>query len=86
MEAVMVLVTLIHSRTGRGNRLYVLFIDLRTAFPSLNRPIVLRRMFQVGLGLGICRLVLAMFDVTTGSVRLGGLLSMPFLETRGVRE
>eukprot|EP00973_Karenia_brevis_P056170 7811561-Karenia_brevis.AAC.1 len=35
-EAVLVLLTLILSRISEGRRLYVVFVDLRTAFPSLN--------------------------------------------------
>ena len=86
MEAVLTVLTLIMSRTSQGKRLFVVFIDLRTAFPSLSRPILIKRLFEVGLGVGICRLILAMFDVTAGIVRLGGLIGAPFAEIRGVRE
>ena len=64
LEAVVVLIALIRSRTCDDNRLYVLFVDLRTAFPSLNRPILLRRVFECGLSLLFCRLLLAIFDST----------------------
>eukprot|EP00973_Karenia_brevis_P088275 12240407-Karenia_brevis.AAC.1 len=83
IEAVFTLLTLILSRTSKGQRLYVLFIDLRTAFPSISRPILIKRMFEVGLSLGMCRLVLAMFDVTASIVRLGALLGSPFKDIRG---
>lgn len=85
-EAIFVLLTLIHSRVHEGRRLYVLFVDLRTAFPSLNRAILIRRMFECGLGLGYCKLALAAFDGTVSIVRVGRLLGSPFLEKLCVRE
>ena len=48
-EAVALLIALILSRTLLRKRLFVLWVDLRTAFPSLNRPILVQRMFQCGL-------------------------------------
>ena len=86
MEAVAVLLALIFSRTVEKKRLFVLWIDLRTAFPSLNRAILLRRLFTCGLGIGYCRLALAIFDATTSIVCIGRLLGRPFRETLGVRE
>ena len=51
LEAVVVLLALICSRIHRGRRLYVLWLDLRTAFPSMNRAILIRRMFLCGMEL-----------------------------------
>ena len=86
MDAVFVLHTLILSRISNNQRLYVLFVDLRTAFPSLSRPILIQRLVQCGLGLGICHLVSAIFRVTWSIVYLGKVLGKPFLEKLGVRE
>ena len=86
LEAVVVLLAMIRSRVLRGQRLYVLFIDLRTAFPSLNRPILICRMFECGLSLAFCRLVLAMFDVTVGVACIGKLVGDGFKEMLGIRE
>ena len=86
LEAVIVLIALIHSRTCQNRRLFVLWIDLRTAFPSLNRAILIRRMFQCGLSLGLCRMVLAMLDSTRSAACIGKMISRWFKETRGTRE
>jgi hypothetical protein len=86
MEAVMVLLSLILSRTSKKERLFVLWVDLRTAFPSLNRAILLQRLFTCGMGLGFCRLLLSIFDMTFSLVCIGRLIGHRFLETLGVRE
>eukprot|EP00973_Karenia_brevis_P087686 12160861-Karenia_brevis.AAC.1 len=43
-------------------------------------------MFQCGVSLGLCRLMMAAFDVTTAVVKIGRLLGRPFAEKMGVRE
>jgi len=86
LEAVIVLMALIHSRTCQGRRLFVLWVDLRTAFPSLNRAILIRRMFQCGVSLGFCRIVLSMLDSTRSAACVGKKISRWFKETRGTRE
>ena len=85
-EAVILLIALICSRTLQKNRLFVLWVDLRTAFPSLSRPILVQKMFRCGLGLGLCRMMLAMPDLTQGIVCIGAMVGRPFRETLGVRE
>ena len=85
-EAVILLIALILSRLHDGKRLFVLWVDLRTAFPSLSRPILVRRMFQCGIGLGLCRVMLAILDLTRTIVCIGGLLGHPFQDVLGVRE
>ena len=67
-------------------RLLVLWVDLRTAFPSLNRSPRLHRMFRRGIGLGLCRMMLAILDLTSGIVCIGQLVGKPFQELLGVRE
>jgi len=86
MEAVTVLLELIRSRTSQGRRLYVAWVDLRTAFPSLHRALLLKKLLSCGFGLGICRMVLSMFDLTASAVCLGCLVGHRFAETLGVRE
>ena len=78
-EAVVILVALILSRTSKNERLYVLWVDLRTAFPSLSRPILIQKMFQCGFELGLCRMMLAMLDLTPGIVCIGKLVGKPFM-------
>ena len=85
-EAVALLIALILSRTLVKTRLFVLWVDLRTAFPSLSRPILLHKMFHCGLGLGLCRMMLAILDVTSSIVCIGKFVSSSFKETLGVRE
>lgn len=86
VEAVMVLMALILSRVRSGRRLFVIWIDLRTAFPSLNRPILIHRMFKCGLGIAACRLALATLDATISILCIGKLVGRPFKEKSGVRE
>jgi hypothetical protein len=85
-EAVVLLIALVLSRTASNKRLFVLWVDLRTAFPSLSRPILIQRMFTCGLGIGLCRMMLAIFDATESVVCIGKLVSKSFKEKLGVRE
>lgn len=85
-EAVTVLLALIYSRTSLNKRLYVVWDDLRTAFPSLSRPILIRQMFQCGLGLGLCKMLLAIFDITVSIPCIGHLIGDSFKESLGTRE
>ncbi len=64
----------------------MLWVDLRTAFPSLWRPILLHRLRDCGLGLGLCRLILRIFDMSCSVVCLCRLASKAFNEQVGVRE
>ena len=82
----MVLISLILTRTQENRRLFILWMDLRTAFPSLNRALLIHRMFSCGINLALCKLFLAIFDATEAFVCTGKWISRPFNETRGVRE
>lgn len=64
----------------------MLWVDLRTACPSLSRPILIKEMFDCGLGLAICRLMLAILDVTSSVVCIGHLVGQAFKDILGVRE
>ena len=83
LEAMMVLLALVYSRIQSHRRLYVLWIDLRTAFPSLNRSILLKRMVQYGIGYGLCRPVRAILDSTCSFIGARKLISRRFKGTRG---
>jgi len=86
MEAVAVILALIYSRTCAGRRLFVVWIDLRTAFPSLHRAILVKRLFECGINLCLCRLVLTILDLTYSIPCIGKLLGKQFKEKLGVRE
>ena len=85
LEAVTVLLALVHSRTAYNRRLFVLWVDLRTALPSW-RPVLLHRLRDCGLGLGLCRLILCILDMSCSVVCLCRLASKAFNEQVGVRE
>ena len=86
VEACAVLLALVYSRTYRHQRLYILCTDLRTAFPSLNRAILVRRLFECGVELGMCRQILTILDMTHSIPCIGRLVGDLFKETLGVRE
>lgn len=86
MAAMFVLLTLIKSRNQSRKHLYVLWVDLRTAFPSINRALLLRRLFLCRVCAGFCKIVQAMFDLTVSLVYLSRLLGLSFLGKLGVRE
>ena len=85
-EAVATIMALIYSRTSKGKRFFVLFVDLRTAFPSINRAILLHRLFQCGLSVAFCKLLLTIFDMTTSVLCIDNLVGESFQETLGTRE
>eukprot|EP00973_Karenia_brevis_P054323 7547789-Karenia_brevis.AAC.1 len=64
LEAVTVLTALVHSRISQQNRLFVAWIDLRTAFPSICRAILIKRLADLGWNVAYCRLLLRMFEIT----------------------
>ena len=85
-EAICLIIALVLSRTQQHRRLFVLWVDLRTAFPSLNRAILIRKMIACGVGLGLCRVMLAILDATCSIVCIGQLVSDKFRDILGVRE
>ncbi len=86
LEAVTFLIAVVHSRTVLKKRLYVLWVDLRTAFPSLCRSVLIKPLHECGLSLGICRLVAAIFDASYSVACVGRRISRAFKEKLGVRE
>jgi hypothetical protein len=86
MEAISVLLALIHSRTTCNKRLFVLWVDLRTAFPSLNRTILLHRLCYCGFDVAFCKLILSIFDVTMSVPCIGKCVGKSFKESMGTRE
>jgi hypothetical protein len=85
-EAVAVLLALIYSRISLNKRLFVVWIDLRTAFPSLNRSMLLLLMFECGLGPGLCKILLSIYDMTVSIPCVGRLIGDRFKESLGTRE
>ena len=85
-EAVALILALIYSRIYARKRLFVLWVDLRTAFPSLNRHILVRKMFLCGVSLALCRTMLAILDATSSLVCIGSKVGALFSDILGVRE
>lgn len=64
MEALSVLLALIGFRTTQRRRLFILWVDVHTTFPSINRSILVHRLFLCGFKLGFCRIILTISDLT----------------------
>lgn len=57
---------------GRGKKVVALFIDLRTAFDSVDRRVLIRAMRKRGIGEGLIERVRELVGKTRSRVRIGG--------------
>ena len=69
-----------------GGKVYMCLYDLVKAFDSVEFPIVLRRLFNVGVNSKTWRILRSWYTDGQSSVRLGQHLSSPFPLARGVRQ
>lgn len=66
--------------------LYAVFVDLTKAFPSISRRVLLQRLIDLGLPVRMIKAIASMFSINVGALKIGGLLTMHFFITKGVRE
>ena len=70
----------------REERLYTAFVDVRRAFPSVHRALLLRKLDKQGASDSLLRALASLYKVTTGSVRSSEGLSEIFELHLGTRE
>ena len=69
-----------------GGKVYMCLYDLEKAFDSVEFPVVLRRLFNVGVNSKTWRILRSWYTDGQSSVRLGQHFSSPFPLGRGVRQ
>ncbi len=65
---------------------YAVFLDLKKAFPSINRNAMFRRLASLGFPRKLLQATSAFYNTTTARLRIGVLLTSVFLINAGVSE
>ena len=69
-----------------GGKPYLCLFDLEKAYDSVELPVLLQRLFDLGINGKCCRLIKNWYTSSRGRVRVDGHLSDPFLVKRGVKQ
>lgn len=69
-----------------GRKLYVLFIDFKSAFPSINHNLLLNKLYLMGVGTKFVNIVKDLYSKATVSVKLKSGISEPIRFTKGVMQ
>lgn len=73
----------IHLRQKRS-KVFALFVDFKSAFPSVNHNILWHKLFKIGLSAKIIRILRKIYEHANGSVKQGSRTSEAFEITEGV--
>ena len=78
-----------HRRGPRGGAktpkpLYLAFLDIRKAFDKVPRELLWRKLHKIGVRGKLLRVIVDMFTDVEGYIKIGDLLSDPFLINSGV--
>lgn len=71
---------------NEGSTVHMCLLDLQKAFDSVEFPVLLDRLFAIGINGKTWRLVRNWYEGGTCSVLVDGAISMPFTIERGVRQ
>ena len=69
-----------------GSTVHMCLLDLQKAFDSVEFPVLLDRLFSVGINGKTWRLIRNWYDGGTCCVQVDGAVSRPFSIERGVRQ
>lgn len=87
LDAIFALQTVCRDTTlQRQRRIHLAFLDLKKAFPSVNRRLLLSHLKKLGLPGRLWLAVAATLSGNTVALRIGSLLAPGFYINRGVRE
>lgn len=75
-----------HCCMGKGKPVYLIFVDLQKAFPSVLRSKLISRLLGLGLHPRLVRAIASMLSLNSARLKFGDLLSAVFLIVKGVRE
>ena len=81
-----ILKTLINKYLGSKRKLFVSYIDFTKAFDTVNRPLLLRKLFDKGVGGKFLKLIKNMYSNTKYSCMFSSEYSHPFTASRGVKQ
>jgi len=71
---------------ARGNRIVATFVDLRTAFDSVDRWVLGRSLEERGVSARLRRRIMEIYEDTRSVVRIGGRVGKRFWTGKGVRQ
>ena len=86
VDRILTLCILAQRRQEFGRATYSAYVDLRAAFDSLSRPALWLLLARCGIPQKIIKLIEALYDGSTSSVRIGSQLSPWFPIVSGVRQ
>ena len=81
-----ILKTLINKYLGSKRKLFVSYIDFTKAFDTVNRPLLLRKLFDKGVGGKFLKLIKNMYSNTKYSCMFSSEYLHPFTASRGVKQ
>ncbi len=65
---------------------FAVFIDLRKAFPSMSRPMIVETFRRIGVPAGVTRAIASLLSGSTQRLKINGKLTEPFFVTSGTPE
>jgi hypothetical protein len=80
------LYSLIEGARLRGSRLFVAFVDVKKAFPSVRRDILLQKLAALGASDSLVRAIWALYDGAVATIRGEGGYGEPYELLVGTRE
>ena len=86
LDAILALRLLAELHRDFQQPLLAAFVDLKSAFDSVDRTALWKAMKGIGVPSVLLDLVINLYTATTSRMRLGGHLSSPFTTTSGVRQ
>lgn len=86
IDNIYVLNYLVNRQIGRaGGKLIALFVDLRAAFDTVDRGVLIKTMRRKGVREGLVKRVEEVLRETKSRVRAGGVMGEGFWMVRGLR-
>ena len=86
-DHIFILKTLINKYLNKfKNKLYVCFVDFKSAFDSLDRDALFYKIEKKGIGGNFLKLIKDMYSNTLFSCKFGDLYTDPFDATLGVKQ
>ncbi len=86
IDGAFILHSLLQIMKQRNKSTYAAFIDLKKAFPSVSRPLLLQKLSSVGIGTKMYHIILSMYKNVKSYVSLNGMSSEAFECQTGLRE
>lgn len=86
MDNIFILRNLIEKRNEQGKELYIMLIDLKAAFDSIDRDIIWKVMEELEITQKIIEVTKSTYNRVKGKVQMGGKRSKDFYINKGIKQ